>query len=292
MDIDVRRDVLPWLKDAGDARRLLEHPHVHQLTSDQNGFHFLPQGAQNARQVRGLTAPLAEVFWPEEFLVTYRDRMKKIKKKPTTGKKTGVAMKKSKTAVPNNVISAARGRLRGNIVHGQLEDLIALDSTHFNRKYTLGAHEWSYWVIQTLNDANAKPLAAECAVFHDQLNIATRLDLIGVTKSGCFLFFELKTGYESNEEWEGATSWMSGVLRDILVDSAKNRAIVQVVIGALMTIKSRGLVGAFECWVIHVTSEEIHFIHVNPTFVRAYGEAMYESLIKHQAERSKKRFGR
>ncbi len=289
MDLDVERDVLPKLKDPTNARRLLYHPHNELLTSDSQGFHFLNLDTEKTQRPRGLTTPLAEVFWPEDAMPRMRI-MKGHVWKPTRYAKTRPrkAWKSKRRPGPrgNTVHTASRGMLRGNIVHGQIEDLINMDAKHFNRKHRI-AHAWSYGMVKALCDRGFRPLAAElgvialCEDVRDSMNMATRLDLAAVNNRGHVIFIETKTGYESKEEWDGATGWMHSCLHGVLRDSAKNRAVVQVLMGALMAVKSRGLTGVFECWVVHITSAGTEFLKVDPAFIRTYGELIYQTMRQH-----------
>jgi len=265
MDLDVDRDVLPWIKgDATDAVLVVKHPHNEYLVCDSHGFHFFDPEQGKHRRLRGLTSPIAELFWPDQLLPVVR------------------AAYPTKHRRPVSAQTAARGMLRGNIVHSQIQALVSLDSERFHRKYTSGAHPWSYDALNALLDRGIRPLASEVGIADLAIGKATSIDLIGVRENGRLAFIEWKTGYEG-EAWTKATHWMRGPLRGVLEDSAKNRAVVQVVLGALMARRSRGLIGNFECWVVHISSQGTEFIPVKSSFILEYGKLLYDALADHQS---------
>jgi hypothetical protein len=264
MDIDVRKHVLPWIKgDATDAVLIVEHPDNERLVCDSQGFHYFDPEKEKNRRLRGLTGPLAELFWPDQLLPVVRAAY------PTNHRR------------PVSAQTAARGLLRGNLIHSQIQALVSLDAEHFHRKYTGGAHPWSYDALDALLGRGIRPLDSEVGIADVDIGKATNIDLIGVRENGRLVFIEWKTGYEG-EAWTSATHWMRGPLRGVLEDSAKNRAIVQVVLGALMARNSRGLSDDFECWVVHISSQGTEFIPVKAEFILEYGPRLYRALARHQ----------
>jgi hypothetical protein len=316
MNVVYDRDILPWVTNPTNVLHIIEHAHNSQIMSDSRGFHFYDEKEDKIIRLRGLLNPLAEVFWPTQFLpYAMRDRKTKVKrnggsmkkkKKPSTGhprfRPLTVPDRQRESAAPVSSTSntgrsraqhAARGLLRGNIIHNQIEDLLLLDAEQFNRKYKQGVHTWSYNALRALLQGSQKgsprtslsenrPFAAEVPVAALDLGIATRIDLCSVTRGGRVLFIEVKSGYETAQEWEGATEWMQGPLHGVLVNSAKNRAAVQVMVGALMAVRSRNIVGRFECWVLHVSSAGTEFIKIHPDFIRIHGMVILNALYEHQ----------
>ncbi len=278
MDIDVYKDVLGWIVgDPCDALALVEHPHNDLFTSDSNGFHVLDPETGKTQRPRGLTTPLAEVFWSTKGLPG-GSRKGRVKYRHNEGQKSvHVTPHRAK-----NVQGAARGMLRGNIVHGQIKDLVTLNSALFLRNHRHGAHPWSVDALDAINLRDARPLSCELGVVDSKLGIATRIDMVAVRNNGHPIFIETKTGYDSREEWCGAKSWMRGPLRGVLVDSALNRAIVQIVMGALLAVTSRDLKGVFECWVLHISSAGTEITEVSPKFISDYGPLIYQALRTHQ----------
>jgi hypothetical protein len=283
MDIDARRDVLPWIKgDATDAVLILEHPHNEQLICDSSGFHYFDARAQKTIRPRGLTSPLAELFWPDQMLPVVRSA------RPTQGRRPFKGAPKTTIRAPGNratVQEAARGMLRGNIIHGQIQALVSLDAERFHRQYASGAHPWSVEALEALMGFGIRPLAAELGVVALPLGIATKCDMVGARQNGRLAFVEWKTGYEG-EAWTGATHWMRGIMRGVLADSALNRAKVQVVMTAMIAFMSRELTSTdFECWVVHISSAGTEFLEVDQAFVFRYGPLLYRALAEHQRAR-------
>lgn len=265
MDLDVYKDVLPWITgDATDALLIVEHPHNEQLVCDSNGFHFFDAEKGKNRRLRGLTGPIAELFWPDQMLPVVRAAYPTKHRRPLTAQE------------------AARGPLRGNIVHSQIQALVSLDPEHFHRRFTSGAHPWSYEALDALLARGIRPIAGEVGIADAAIGKATNIDMIGVRKNGRLAFIEWKTGYEG-EAWTRATHWMRGPMRGVLEDSALNRAIVQVVLGAFMARNSRNLDGDFECWVVHIDSRGIEFIPVKKQFILDYGQVLYDTLAAHES---------
>lgn len=285
MNIDVYEDVLGWIDgDPCDALALLEHPHNELLTSDSNGFHMLHPERDVTHQPRGLTTPLSEVFWSSKGLPSGKRKRGAAAYRHDEGQKSRTHRHKART-----VQDAARGMLRGNIVHGQIEDLVMLDSVAFFKKHRQGAHKWSLDALEAIRLHGARPFVCELGVVDSDLGIATRVDMVAVRSNGHPIFVETKTGYDSNEAWRGARAWMRGKLHGVLVDSALNRAIVQVVMGAMLAIMSRGLNGVVECWVLHISSEGTEITEVSPKFIADYGPVIYQEMKKHQRALAKKK---
>lgn len=268
MDIDVHKDVLSWINgDATNAVLIAEHPHNDLLVCDSHGFHYFDPVKEKTRRPRGLTSPMAELFWPEQVLPAVKSSHRPV-----------VANGRP------NAQSAARGMLRGNIIHGQIEALVSLDAERFHRKYAAGAHPWSYGALDALLKQGIRPLASELGVVAVKLGIATNVDMVGVRRDGTLVFIEWKTGYEG-DAWTSAKNWMRGPLRGVLEDTAKNRAIVQVILGAMIAYKSRGLRGRIECIVAHISSQGTEFIPVTAEFMQTVGPVMYRALAAHQKAR-------
>lgn len=274
MNLNVYKDVLAWIQgDAHDAVMCLEHSHNESLTSDSSGFHFWDDAKGKMFRPRGLTTPLAEVFWASKGLPS-------VRRVSASGRSQGT--RRAKTAQ-----EAARGMLRGNIVHQQIEDLVTLDSERFHRRHRNGAHPWSLDALTAINNRGARPLVCELGVIARDINIATRIDQVAVKENGGLVFIEVKTGYDSNEAWRGATRWMRGVLKGHLLDSALNRAIVQVVAGAMLAVTSREIEGPIECWVVHISSDGTEIIQVGARFVNRYGPIIFNALREHQSRKKK-----
>ena len=330
MNIDIEGEILPWVTDPSNVLALVNHPHNEQLLSGSDGFSFFDTNTGRHVRLRGLLAPLAEIFWPEELFpahvrhggataTAHRARKQPHQRKRRVPDPFAAAKSRQRfrqlmerasqapaaaTSAPDSTTStkrsraqeATRGLLRGSIVHQQIEDLVLLDPTLFRRKYKQGVHSWSFNALRALVDPEQqhhtelpenRPFLAELGVAALELGIATRIDLVSAAKDGRILWVEVKAGYDSPEEWEGATGWMRGVLHGVLANSAKNRAIVQVIVGALMAVRSRGIRGSFECWVLHVCSKGTEFIKVEPSFVARYGMLIYQAIWEHQRARRK-----
>lgn len=286
MNISAHDDVLPWIEgDATDAVLIVEHPDNDALVADSQGFHFLDPETGKVRRMRGLTTPLAEVFWPGRALPGGRSSSSSSLGKSRSALRTPQAAPGARHGAI--VQQAARGILRGNIVHQQIEDLVALDSERFLRKYRNGAHKWSHDALQAILERGVRPLACELGVVALDLGIATKIDMVAVKRSGRLVFIEFKTGYDAPRAWRGHTQEMQKCLRGVLNDTAQNRAIVQVIAGALMAKRSRALQGDFECWVVHISSAGTTFDVVHGDFVLQHGPRIYAALAAHQEARNR-----
>lgn len=270
MDIDVERDVLPWIDgDPTGALAIVTHPHNTQLVADSQGFHYAEPGQTKLRRLRGLTGRLAECFWATPRLPPVKVRC---------GRRPSRVSSSSSSAQ-----GAARGMLRGNIVHRQIQALVSLDAERFHRTYADGAHPWSQSALEALLDHGMRPLASEVNVADVDIGVATSIDMVAVRRDGSLVFIEWKTGYEDTA-WTGAADWMRGPLFGFFEDSARNRAIVQVVLGAVLACKSRDISGPISCVVAHITSRGVTFEEVAADLVRHYGPVFHRMLAEHQAK--------
>jgi hypothetical protein len=160
------------------------------------------------------------------------------------------------------------------------------------RNQQRGAHDWTVRVLYALLDANVKPVASEFMVWEDDVTdpdaqrrlpqwrwtrrLATAIDLVGVdATTGELHLIELKTGY-ANGEWHRTRGPMRGALA-ALQDTPRNRARIQIVLGAMLMTMGHGLQRPFSCWVIRVDDTVVDRQLVKPDFVKQWGKVLWDN---------------
>lgn len=287
MDLDVERDVLPFLgaEAAAHVRALVEHPrNALALAAGQYGFRTLDARTGQARTLRGLTAVLEELYWapegsapPPPPVARKRNLSQWDRAKHRRSAKPAVA------AAPTGL--SGTGRMRGTLVHGQLHDLLTLDARAFKRRNAHGTHPWAVRVMEALLQRGRRPVASELIVWSDAMRLGTAIDLVAVDCSaaggGALEFCEVKTGYAAEGAWTRSSGPMRGCLAGVLDDTPLNRAIVQALVGALLAISGHALRGPFLCWVVRVDDAQVEFTRVAPDFVERHGPRIWAELTAH-----------
>jgi hypothetical protein len=287
MNLDVERDVLaPLGERAAAARALLAHDRNRLTTSaGKNGFHYLDVITGKNVSVRGLTVVLKERCWS-------------LNKPPRTlapppgyiAVSHNAAGERRLFKAPRRGLDAARGRVRGTLVHAQVRDLCFLDREHYHRTHPEGAHPWSLQLLDTVTRQGWTPLAAEFIVYNAALRIGTAVDMVAVDKQGTLIFLEFKTGY-AGDAWCVSSGPMRGALgaappsRVAMADTARNRAMIQVMLGALLAVHGHQVDGRIECWVLRVDDAGTELLQLSKTFLLAHGNRILAAWAQEERQR-------
>ncbi len=291
MDLNLEADVLkhlPTPESAAAVRALVEHPrNALSLSTGQHGYRYLDVQSGQYRAVRGLTTVLEEYFW-SQTMPAARGPAKPVQAPPMSlwDRRRLAAAKRAAAAATRAAKAAARvshrgiaGHVRGSLVHGQVHDFFTLDRRSFQRRNGSGAHPWAAMAVTELLKRDKLPVASEFIVWNEQLRVGTAIDFIAVDKAtGTLEFYELKTGYAAPGEWTRSVGPMRGPLAGVLEDTPRNRAVVQIVAGALLAIVGHQVTARFACYVMHVNGAGVDFLRVDPAFVDAHSERLWAAL--------------
>ena len=130
--------------------------------------------------------------------------------------------------------------MQGSLVHRQIAAVL---EQHAQPTPQLCAtlHPYAKAAIQAILARGWCPVACEYPVYDPELNMTTRIDMVAVRSDGVLVFIELKTGYSDGRfTHDTGNTWRGAALKAIATEfpcNERNRAVVQVVLGAAMAIK-------------------------------------------------------
>lgn len=309
MNLSPEHDIVPHLAHPESARLLFEHVYVKAIGAEGGSYQFIDPVTHQSRRLRGLTTVLGSLYWPtytpwhsksgKGAAGTGGGPLKRTlqsvaqvtrNKRPRLGGITPLRAAPLVEIAPPSLTAAARGHVRGSIVHRQMEDLMTLDAESFRRRNPEGEHPWTTRLFRALLARGEIPLQSEFRVADVAMGVATRIDMVTVkeeTGELCFLEYKTAGSRELFNVAETSTAPLERVLGATrLPNSALVRGMVQATVGALMAKKMLGLRAAFHVTVVLITEQAIDFIDVVPAFVQETGEAVYADMLAAAQERS------
>ena len=266
MDISIENDIVPFVLDARPIRALADHPQNRLVTPGdwKSGYTTVDPVTKRNVRLSGLTPLLDAVYWSRE---------------PHT-RKRGAPVQTPAAAVRhrNPVLDGARGAVRGTVVHRQVVEYLTLNTTYLDKRNPMGVHDWCERVFALMLEKKVLPALGNVPVFDLPRRLCTELDLVGVSEpSGHLVLVEIKTGYRG-AAWTTSRGAMRNGLRGVLDDTPLNRAIVQLVVSAVLLAQGHGVPGDLELWVLHVDEEGARRHVVTPAFLQLYGPLLVEEL--------------
>lgn len=308
MQLNLARDVYPRLADARDARALVEHPRNACLHMEGGRFHFLDR-AHGDRLValKGLTSLLQAFYWPtySPWAKTESADVRAVKRSVAAlrhARKSAPAPKKTLAKPPakrgtwRTALEAARGSVRGSIVHRQLGEWITHDRAAFNTLNPSGQHPLLRQALLALAAADLLPLAVEFRVAWTDGRLGTAIDLVTVHReTGVVRFVEVKTCQSRRLFFlDEPACPFAGKLRELaraagagpdsarpLPRSACTRAAVQLAVSVCMAVEGTGFGDRpYEAAVLLLNEVEAsaEWHRVRPSFFRTYGWPLYADL--------------
>ncbi len=305
MQLRLERDVYRVLRDATAARALMTHPRNACLTLEGGCFHFLDHaraGDNKLVPLKGLTSILKAFYWPsyspwaksqsavvkaiKRQAAERRRNFQKVHKSAAHGRVT----KQFKTAQ-----EAARGSVRGSIVHRQLGEWVRLDLATFMEHNPDGKHPLLKMALAAFHKAHMVPLAIEYRVAWTDGRLGTAIDAACVDLvTGVVHFVEIKTAQSRNlfflDEPACPVTGLLGRLRaqhdPELPRAPCLHAKVQLAISVLMAKEGTEFRHPFKASVLLLAENEMEgeWIEVTPRFFRLYGEPLYEDIKKRMPE--------
>lgn len=289
MNICPRRDVLPFVQDPGPGTRLLEHPRQHHVVRSGGGYQVHNPVTDKLRFYRGLTTVLKTLYWPN-YMRPVRDspiaRLAGIQNRVRALAPSTQARARDHVAAATRAQAAAKGSVRGSIVHRHLSELTTMDMEAFERRNPGGMHPWTKRVLQALTAAGKIPFLCDYAVYDEEMGVATEHDLIAIDEiTGKITFIELKTcpaiklfhTPDSGGYFSGLLN--EGSVRDALGrNTACARAMVQLAIATIMAINGTGLTDDFDAWVVAVCESKVEIIELSPEFILETGRRIFRNM--------------
>lgn len=285
MQLCAHTTVLPELEDARAARALLEHPRVGRMTSDGHVYRYLDPVTHKLLTLRGITKRLRELYWPDLSPFGSAPAAKKQQRQQARVRSAAPppprledAPLAAVRAAQQAVVTAARGSVRGSMVHQHVCDLVTLDAASFARKYPVGPHPWAPRVLKALLQRGWLPLCGNYPVCAEAAGYGTEIDQLWVTRAGAPVFVELKTS-ASRQAFVGSADArpMAGSMAS-LRQTPLHCALVQLLAGVLMAVRGVGLRGPFEAWVVHVDADAVDLYRLEDEVMLARGPALWADL--------------
>lgn len=251
---------------------------IQLLKSDRNKRIINTKGAYyylNAQGkyvlLSGLLPRLRKTFFPETNIFN-------LLKKPKNGITKTKKRRRQATSKPKKESKGWHyGKIRGTVVHQELEDFILLDRKNFLKKHG-SLHQLTHRILTFIIDTMKwQPLRSEFSVFDEALNIGTSIDFVGVNKQGELILVELKCGFTGY--FDRAQGPMRHSLHK-LSDSPHHQANLQIITAALfLTMHHRIPLDAMRLYVLRVDEHEIESFEVNNEYVKKMGGAIYRDLL-------------
>lgn len=286
MNIDIDEDILKWVIDPIGVLGIINNPRNALLTKSDRGYELFNEKKGTNRKLRGLTTALAECFWEQTLDKQYA---KKFPNSPELRKHIALKRKRErqKPKKNKNALTAKRGFSRGLAIHREAEDLITMDAITFHKRHPHGIHPWSMALVEAIAEKYQwKPVASEFIVADEDLGIATEIDQIWVNKKGVLQLIEVKSGYETREEWKGAKGGMQKSLAGIFENSACDRAIIQCMVSTMMALDGHGLKECrYASWVAHVNDNGVELVPIRAALIEDMGPFVHCDLMDHQEAR-------
>jgi hypothetical protein len=303
-------DVVRHLANRQAAQRLLDDPRAARITSHGSAFHYLDPVSKQLVRLRGLTTVLQELYWPDTHHwrrsrgnsaavaadTTHKApfiRISVTKKRPTTAKQGA-------DSDAFNPLNAARGHVRGSMIHEQLHDALTLDRASFERRNPLGWHPWAKRLLKEILRRDWLPLASEYCVTaaewdpiarHTGFRLGTALDLVCVTPAGKLIFIEIKTSHSAAHFFAHPDQVAAGAVPDpgfmqgsfsTLRNTACHRAQLQLLASVAMAVRGLGHTEDFEAWVVHMDeAEHVDFVRLSDDFIVHSGALLWRDLRAH-----------
>jgi len=266
------KDVLARSEHSDDLEKLLENERNRRVQHSGRYFYYYPPSGGRPAILSGLLPALAAAFWPRAS-----EYGAKASKKLTAGPKA------------RGIAKSAGGSIRGSEVHGQIDDFVHLSVDLFKKKHARVHPYLKRLVKNVFYPRNWTPVESEFKLFDEETGIGTAVDVVCVDERGVLHALEIKTGYETN--WNVAEGAMEGPFSNLLSDSPRDRAAVQVLF-ELILIAKHHKVRQVEGWVVHITDANIVQFEIGRELRRlaldAYRYLAAERVLT-KIERSEKR---
>lgn len=312
MDIQFERDIVGWVADAAALRTL----HAYRSPVIQAGATYCMavapgeegHGTVSSRRLKGVTTLMRELFYASDVPrpgATPAARAAAAGERRAARKRDrdqwGVSKGPDKPSFTRptagvgglSPLLALRGFERGTLIHQQIEDAVLHDADHFARRHPHGMHPWARSLMRALLARGLRPFKSEFIVHDPVLRLATKIDLVAVDQQGRLVFIENKTGY-AGAAWHNVAAggpspspkddphhWRQAYLSALAFFpcTARNRAVVQSVLGALMAVRTFGLGRAtYRVAVARVDDDGVDYVAVTDDFVQRVAPLLYATI--------------
>lgn len=266
-------DIIQKLRHNADTvRRLVQHPRNKRIVNTNQAYYYKSSSGQY-QVLSGLLPRLRKTFYPTTNVANLAKQPKSLHTFKGSKKKKPREKKKKPSSAGKGW---HYGKIRGTVVHRELQDFILLDKRQF-MKIHRGLHPYTYkilyFIMETMKWDLLRP---EFDIFDEDLLIGTSVDIVAVTKQGKLVLIEVKCGYaEYFDRYEG---YMHRSLHK-LTDSPHHQANLQIITAALMIHKRHEIpLDKMELYVLRVDDQGLDPYLVQNDYVRRKGPKIYQDL--------------
>lgn len=278
------KDVIRVLKNKSETvRTLVEHWRNKHIINTK-GCYYYKDPAGKYVLLTGLLPRLRKTFFPDsDYYNLLKKKPKATKEKISKHRQIALARGKPYTKKKEKPASRGKfeGRIRGTVVHNEIEDFIFLDKKGFLKKHP-SIHIYTRHIFDFLFETGWTILRSEFDVYDEKLGIGTSVDIMGVTKEGRLVLFEVKTGYA--DTWDKFDGYMQGSLHK-LTNSPHHQANLQLITSALLIMKGHGIpLEQMLLYVLRVDDTGLSHYKINNEYVAKKGKKIYADLLRNQQE--------
>lgn len=270
MNIDIHELISTFdNRKSKDLKILVYHERNKSIFFSSSAY-YMREPSGNLRILSGLLPSLKNCFWKDLDYYKMLGKLNKTKSKKNI----------NKTINPELSYGRYYGKIRGSLIHRQLNDYLIFDLKNFKKKYFKGLHPWAEKIFELIKKYEWIPLISEFDCFDAKLKIGTSIDMICYCKkTGKIIALEIKTGYKNN--FENENGYMTGCLRRVLKLSFLNCAILQLLTSILFIVKNHQInLDKIEGHIIQVNNQEINEYTVSNDLLKQYGNKIYNSLYR------------
>lgn len=273
--------------------KILKHPRNRnirfELSDDGQYGRFMVNIDGKERLFAGLTRTIAQAFFNchDETMVDDADFVDEIDEMSEIGFRRSdidIFTKEERSSCGSICKANGRGKIHGTIVHEEMKKFVDLFNDENNpdgmasffRSVTHNpadaevADGCTIHLLQFLIVANLLPVASELAIYDEQIQMATQIDLICVDANTLeVVVIELKTGYTDAETFVNTLNRkpMRNCLSTV-ADTPCMRASTQLAMTVVM-LQQRYDVVPHKCYVFNVVTSPEHMVHAHalPDFI-------------------------
>lgn len=267
-------DVIKALGDKAEAVRKLVNHERNKLVINTKGAYYYKNKLGKYIILTGLLPKLRKTFYPDINIFN-------LLKKPTSGvtkKKRRKKGEKKVKKVPKVSKGWHYGRIRGTIVHQEIEDFIFFDSKNFRKKHP-SIHVYTERILRFILETQKwRLLRSEFNIYDEALGLGTSIDILAVTNEGKLVLIEVKCGYTGT--FDNNDGHMLGPLHK-LTNSPHQQANLQIITSALLVVRHHNVpLDNLLLYVIRVDDDDLHYYKINNDYVQKKGPKIYAQLLR------------
>lgn len=275
-------DVIKALRHKSETVKKLVNDDRNNLIINTKGAYYLKSASGKYELLTGLLPRLRKTFYPDVNFYNLLKKPKSFPEKISKRRKAALARSDVKQVSKKKTKKTSKGwhygRIRGTIVHEEIEDFIFFDAKNFRKKHP-SIHLYTQRILKfILETMGWKLLRSEFNICDETLRIGTSIDIVAVTNEGKLVLIEVKCGFA--DYFDRSDGYMKGALHK-LTNSPHNQARLQIITAALLVVKNHGIpLNDLLLYVIRVDDDDLYYNKINNEYVQKKGPKIYNQLLK------------